>query len=111
MASKLARGMDVVVLTGKDRHKTGRILRIDRKKGRVIVEGINVTKKAVRPSQQNQSGGFMERPAPIAISNVAAIDPESGERTRVGFGIIAGQKARIARRSGKTIEIKEGAEA
>jgi large subunit ribosomal protein L24 len=111
MAFKLTRGMEVIIMTGKDRNKTGKVLRIDRRKGRVIVEGINVSKKAIRPNQQNPSGGFIESPAPVAISNVSAIDPDSGGRTRVGFSEIAGQKTRIARRSGKIVEAKDGAEA
>jgi large subunit ribosomal protein L24 len=104
MAMKIKKGMAVVVISGKDRGKEGKVLVVDREKGRVVVEGVNIIKRATRPNPKNQAGGMVEREASIAVSNVSAIDPESKKPTRVGWADIGGVKTRVARRSGKSVE-------
>ena len=94
----------VVVLTGKDKGKTGRVLRVYPDRDRVLVETINKVKKSQRPTQENQKGGFVEIELPIHISNVALIDKKSGRPTRIGVKILKdGSKVRIAKRSGEVV--------
>ncbi|MEK8022318.1 MAG: 50S ribosomal protein L24 [Candidatus Hydrogenedentota bacterium] len=104
MASKLKRGMTVTVISGDHSGASGKILRIDKASGRAIVEGVNVIKRATRPSQQNPGGGFVEREATIHVSNIAAIDPDSKAPARVGFDKSGDRKIRVARGSGKSVE-------
>ena len=74
----------VYVLAGDDKGKTGRVLSVDRKKGRAIVEGINMVKKSTKPNAQNPQGGIVEKEAPIHMSNLNVLDPKSKTPTRVG---------------------------
>ncbi|SDG48066.1 LSU ribosomal protein L24P [Limimonas halophila] len=104
MASKIKRGDNVVVLTGRDRGKQGEVLRVLPKEKRVVVQGVNVAKRHQRPSMQHQ-GGIEEKEAPVDVSNVALRDPSDGKPTRVGFRFLAdGRKVRYAKRSGETID-------
>lgn len=97
-------GDKVVVISGKDKGKTGVVLTALPKKDRVIVEGINIIKKHSKPSQMSPEGGILETEAPIHVSNVMHVDPESGERTRVRYQLNDdGKKVRIAVKSGKEI--------
>lgn len=97
-------GDKVVVISGKDKGKTGVVLTAFPKKDRVIVEGVNIMKKHQKPSQMNPEGGILETEAPIHVSNVMHVDPESGERTRVRYHLNEdGKKVRIAVKSGKEI--------
>ena len=73
----------------------------------MVVEGINISRKATRPNQTNPSGGFVDRPSSINMSNVAAVDPEGNVASRVGFSLDGGNKIRIAKRSGQALSIKE----
>ena len=101
---RIKRGDEVVVRTGKDRGKTGSVLRVLRKDERVVVEGVNMIKRHTRPSQA-QPGGIVEREAPIHISNVALADPRDGRATRVGYRTLEdGRKVRFAKRSGEVID-------
>lgn len=100
---KIKKGDQVVVTTGREKGKTGEVIEVRPSESRVIVQGINMVTKHVRPSQTN-AGGIEKKEAPLHISNVAHVDPESGKPTRVGFEINKdGSKTRIARRSGKAI--------
>lgn len=101
--TKLRKDDTVIVLCGKDKGKTGRILHIDRMSGRAIVEKINMVKKTQRPSQSQPKGGIMEIEAPIRISNLMLLDSKSSDRSRVGFRFEDGRKIRFAKKSGKTI--------
>jgi large subunit ribosomal protein L24 len=96
----------VVVRTGKDRGKRGRVLRVLAEKNRVVVEGVNMIKRHTRPNpQRNIKGGIVEREAPIHASNVMLVDPETNEPTRVGSKVLPdGRRVRIARKSGATLE-------
>ncbi|MEK9861381.1 MAG: 50S ribosomal protein L24 [Alphaproteobacteria bacterium] len=100
---KIKKGDQVVVTTGREKGKTGEVIEVRPSESRVIVQGVNMVTKHVRPSQTN-AGGIEKKEAPLHISNVAHVDPESGKPTRVGFEINKdGSKTRIARRSGKAI--------
>ena len=103
MKFKIKKGDQVVVTTGREKGKTGEVIEVRPSESRVIVQGVNMVTKHVRPSQTN-AGGIEKKEAPLHISNVAHVDPESGKPTRVGFEINKdGSKTRIARRSGKAI--------
>ena len=107
MAKARIRKNDIVaVISGKDRGKRGRVLRITAAKGTVMVEGVNLVKRHTKPNpQRNIKGGIVDREAPIHVSNVAPIDPESDRPTRIGSKILAdGQRVRVARRSGAVLE-------
>lgn len=94
----------VIVITGKDKGKKGRILEAYPRLNRVLVEGVNMVKKHARPSQQNPQGGILTQEAPIHVSNVMLVDPKSGKPTRIGYKVEDGKKIRIAKRSGEAID-------
>src|SRR6476469_9513126 len=94
-------GDKVMVITGKDKGKTGVILASFPKKNRVLVEGVNIVKKHSKPSQMNPQGGIINQEAPIHVSNVMPIDPKTGEPTRVGIKDVDGKKVRYAKKSGE----------
>ncbi|MCY4406050.1 MAG: 50S ribosomal protein L24 [Rhodospirillaceae bacterium] len=103
---KIRKDDEVIVLTGRDKGKRGAVLRIVTKTDRVLVEGVNVTKRHVKPTQAEPQGGIVEREAPIHISNVALIDPESDRPTRVRYkNLEDGRKVRVAARSGEVIDV------
>lgn len=98
-------GDKVVVIAGKDKKKSGRILQVFPKEGRVIVEGVNVVKRHTKPNAGNPDGGIIEKEAPIHVSNVAIADPKTGAATRVGFKVVEdGKKVRYAKKSGETLD-------
>ena len=99
---KIKKGDQVVVTTGRDRGKKGEVLEVLRTDARVRVQGVNIMKRHTRPTQTN-AGGIEAIEAPIAISNVAHIDPESGNATRVSIVEKDGKKQRVAKASGKVI--------
>lgn len=92
--------------TGRDKGKQGEVLRAMPKTNKVVVQGVNMVKRHTRPSQTN-AGGIISKEAPIDVSNVALIDPETGKPTRVGFKIVDGEKVRVAKKSGKVIAVKK----
>ena len=96
----------VVVRTGKDRGKRGRVLRVLAEKNRLVVEGVNVIKRHTRPNpQKNIKGGIVEREAPIHASNVMLLDPDSNEATRMGIRTLPdGRRVRISRKSGTVVD-------
>ena len=97
---------NVVILTGKDRGKRGRVLRVLPEKNRVIVEGVNLIKRHTRPNpQKNIKGGIVEREAAIHASNVMLLDPETNEATRIGSKTLPdGTRVRIGRKSGAVVD-------
>lgn len=96
MAAKIRRDDEVVVLAGKDKGKQGKVQKVLTDKDRVIVEGVNVIKKHQKPNPASgESGGIIEQEAPIHISNVAILNPETGKADRVGFRTEDGKKVRI----------------
>ncbi|WP_339253133.1 50S ribosomal protein L24 [Sporosarcina sp. FSL W8-0480] len=98
------KGDKVMVITGKDKGKTGVILAAFPKKDRVLVEGVNIVKKHTKPNQVNPQGGIISQEAAIHVSNVMPIDPKTGEPTRVGYKIEDGKKIRIAKKSGEALD-------
>jgi large subunit ribosomal protein L24 len=99
---KIKKGDQVVVITGKDKGRTGEVLEVRPSESQLKVQGINMVTRHRRASQNNP-GGIERMEATIHISNVALIDPESNKPTRVGYSMEDGKKQRIARRSGKTL--------
>ncbi len=94
----------VYVLNGDDRGKTGRVLSVDRKKERAIVEGINMITKAMKPNARYPQGGLVKMEAPIRLCKLALIDPKSGKPTRVGYRFEDGKKVRYSKKSGEVIK-------
>jgi large subunit ribosomal protein L24 len=97
---------EVIVIAGKDRGKTGRVLQVLPERNRVVVEGVNVIKRHTRPNpQKNVKGGIVEREGSIHASNVQPVDPESGKATRVGRKVLEdGRRVRVSRRSGSVLD-------
>ena len=102
MAAKIKKGDDVVVLTGKDKGRTGKVTRVLPKDNRVVVQGINVVQRHTRPSQVNPQGGIVNKEASIHVSNVALVD-SNGKATRVGFRMEGDKKVRFAKSTGDAI--------
>ncbi|WP_046180682.1 50S ribosomal protein L24 [Domibacillus tundrae] len=98
------KGDKVMVITGKDKGKTGVILAAFPKKDRVLVEGVNIVKKHAKPSQLNPQGGILSQEAAIHVSNVMLLDPKTNEPTRVGYKEVDGKKVRVAKKSGETLD-------
>jgi len=104
-AAKIKKGDSVVVLSGKDKGKTGTVTQVMPKEGKVLVEGMNVAIRHRKPSQANPQGGIERREAPMNISKVAVADPKDGKPTRVRFDVKKdGSKVRVAVKSGETID-------
>ena len=99
---KIRKGDKVVVLAGKDKGRTGEVLRVLPKEDRALVRGINIVVRHQRQTQ-NQEGGLIRKEAPIHLSNLAVADPKDGKPTRVGFKVEGDKKVRVAKRSGETI--------
>ena len=102
MNTKLKKNDLVKILTGKDKGKQGRILEIDTEKGRVLVEGLNMKKKTVRPRNQQEKGGIIEVEGYLHISNVAVLGKD-GKPTRLGYKLEGGKKVRFAKTTGEAI--------
>ncbi|TFD98453.1 50S ribosomal protein L24 [Jeotgalibacillus salarius] len=98
------KGDKVMVISGKDKGKTGTILATSPKSDRVVVEGVNIVKKHSKPSQMNPQGGISNMEAAIHVSNVMLIDPKTNEPTRVGYKVEDGKKVRIAKKSGESLD-------
>ena len=103
-AAKIKKGDSVVVLSGKDKGRTGTVQTVMPKDGKVVVEGINVAARHRKPSQANPQGGIDRREAPMHIAKVALADPKDGKPTRVRFETKDGKKVRVAVKSGETID-------
>jgi len=104
MAAKIRKGDKVVVLTGRDKGRTGEVIEVNPAASRALVRGINVVKRHQRQSAQ-QEGGIISKELPIHLSNIAIADPKDGKPTRIGFKISGdGRKMRVAKRSGAEID-------
>jgi large subunit ribosomal protein L24 len=107
MAAKIRKGDTVVVITGRDKGKSGEVLEVRRDDNRVLVRGIHMVKRHQRQSA-TQEGGIISKEAPIHLSNVALSDPKDGKPTRIGFKIVGQgeerKKVRVAKRSGVEID-------
>lgn len=103
--NKIKKGDTVRVITGSVKNgkgKDGKVISVDSKNGKVLVEGINMVKKHSKPSMANQTGGIIEKEAPIDISNVMYV--HKGTPTRIGFKVVDGKKVRIAKSTGDVID-------
>ena len=103
-AQKIKKGDKVVVLSGKDKGKTGDVIRAMPKQMKVVVSGVNVHARHRKPSQVNPQGGIERKEAPLHVSKVAIADPKTGKPSRVRFEMIGDKKVRIAVRSGEKID-------
>ena len=105
MGVKIKKGDHVIVTTGRDKGKKGDVIKVFPKEDRVLVSGVNVVKRHQRQTQ-TQQGGIISKEAPIEASNIAHVDPKSGEATRIGFKILGdGRKVRFAKKSGEVIDV------
>jgi|SRR5690554_2361298 len=103
MAAKIKKGDKVIVLAGKDKGKTGQVLRVIPSDTKAIVQGINLVRKHQKQTQ-SQDAGIVSKEAPIHLSNIALLDAKDNKPTRVGFQIKDGVKSRVAKRSGEVID-------
>jgi large subunit ribosomal protein L24 len=103
-AAKIKKGDSVVVRSGKDKGRTGTVLQVMPKDGKILVEGVNVATRHRKPTQDNPQGGIERREAPMPISKVSVADPKDGKPTRVRFEEKDGKKVRVAVKSGETID-------
>ena len=105
MAQRIRKDDDVIVLSGREKGKRGKVLRMFRENSRVLVQGVNMVKRHTRPSP-GQPGGIVEKEAPLHISNLAHVDPKTDEPTRIGFKRLEdGRKVRFAKKSGEVIDL------
>ncbi len=102
MANKIKKGDMVKVIAGKDKEKEGKVISVDVKNHKVLVEGVNMVTKHAKPSAMNQQGGIIEKEAPIDISNV--MYSENGQAVKVGFAVQDGKKVRVSKKTGKVID-------
>ena len=104
MAAKIRKGDKVIVLTGRDKGRTGEVFEVRPSEGRALVRGINIVKRHQKQTQA-QEGGIIQKEAPIHLSNLAIADPKDGKPTRVGFKVLEDwRKVRFAKRSGDLID-------
>ena len=95
----------VIVITGRDKGKKGKVLKVFPKEDRALVQGVNVVKRHQRQTQKEQSG-IVSKESPIQLSNIAHVDPKTGKPTRIGFKTMAdGSKVRFAKKSGEVIDV------
>ncbi|HEY1613014.1 MAG TPA: 50S ribosomal protein L24 [Rhizomicrobium sp.] len=105
MAARIKKGDRVVVTTGRDRGKKGEVLKVYVKDERALVSGVNMIKRHQRQTQQQQ-GGIINKEAPVHLSNLAHVDPKSGDATRIGVKFLGdGRKVRFAKKSGEVIDV------
>jgi large subunit ribosomal protein L24 len=104
MAAKIRKGDKVIVLTGRDKGKSGEVIEVRPSEGRALVRGVNMVRRHQRQTQA-QAGGIISKEGPIDLSNLAIADPKDGKATRVGFKFLDdGRKVRFAKRSGDLID-------
>jgi large subunit ribosomal protein L24 len=102
---RVRKGDEVVVIAGKNKGRRGTVLSLIPEKDRLVVQGVNIVTKHVKPSRENPQGGIIKREAPIHISNVMLADPQNGDPTRVRFQTLeGGRKVRVAVKSGQQID-------
>lgn len=101
-AIKIKKGDTVQVITGTDKGKEGKVVSVDAKSGKVVVEGVNMVSKHTKPNAQNQNGGIIRKEAPIDISNVMYV--HKGKTTKIGYKLENGKKSRVAKSTGEVID-------
>jgi len=105
---KIRKNDIVMVIAGKDKGKTGRVIEVDRARQRVLVERVNVVKRHQRPTQRHRQGGIIEKESPIHISNVMYYEEKAGKATRIGMKDIEGKKVRVSKRTGEVLLSAKG---
>lgn len=100
---KIKKGDQVEIIAGKDRGKRGKVIQVLATVERVVVEGANLIKRHRKPRKEGEKGERIERPAPLHVSNVMLVCPETGKLTRVGYRIEGNEKVRVSKKSGKTV--------
>lgn len=100
---KIHKNDTVLIISGKDRNKKGKILDVFAKEGRIVVEGANIQKKHIRPKKSGEKGQIIQKPAPISVSNVKLICSKCGKAARVGYKIEGKKKYRICKKCGQEI--------
>jgi large subunit ribosomal protein L24 len=105
---RIHKGDRVMVISGEDRGKEGKVLKVFLKDNRAIVEGVNFVKRHVRPTQKNPQGGIVEKEASVHMSNIMVIDPKTNEPTRTRFEKLQdGRKVRVSKKSGEMIQVSQ----
>ncbi len=105
MAARIRKGDTVVVITGADRNKRGEVLQVFPKRGRAVVQGVNMARHHIKPQGMQQPGGLQDKEATIHLSNLKLVDPKTNEPTKVGFRVLEdGRKVRVAKATGNVIE-------
>ena len=104
MPARIRKGDRVIVITGKDKGKSGVVMEVRPREQRCLVEGLNIMKRHTKPRPPNEPGGVIERPAPIHLSNVALIDPKDGRATRIRLEEVDGRTVRVSSRSGEQLD-------
>ena len=105
MGAKVKKGDRVVVTSGRDKGKSGEVLRVYPSEARVLIAGVNLVKRHQRQTAKAQ-GGIVSKEAPIHLSKIAHVDPKTGGATRIGFKVLAdGRKVRFAKKSGEVIDV------
>ncbi|HEY1795426.1 MAG TPA: 50S ribosomal protein L24 [Stellaceae bacterium] len=100
---KIKKGDNVIVISGRDRGRSGEVLRVFPEERRLIVQGVHMARRHQKP-RMGDPGGIVQKELTIHVSNVAHVDPSSGKATRVGYQVVGGKKVRVARRSGEVID-------
>lgn len=100
----IKKGDNVIVIAGNDKGKTGKVLKVLPSENRAVVEGVNMVSKHTKPNTKAPQGGIIKQEAPINISNISLIDPQSGKATRVGYRMEGDKKIRYAKKSGEEIK-------
>ena len=105
MTAKIKKGDRVIVTTGRDKGKKGEVIKVFPKEDRALVSGVNTVKRHQRQTQKQQ-GGIVNKELPVQLSNLAHVDPKSGQATRVGWKVLGdGRRVRFAKKSGEVIDV------
>ena len=104
MAARVRKNDSVMIMAGKERGKIGKVIRVIPSEDRAVVERLNMVKRHRKPRGPQDTGGIVEKEAPIHLSNLMLIDPQDGRPTRVGFTVVDGRKARVSRRTGNVLD-------
>ena len=104
MAARIKKNDSVMIIAGKERGKIGKVIRVIPAQQRAVVERLNMVKRHIKPRGPQDSGGILEKEAPIHLSNLMLVDPQDGRPTRVGFTVVDGRKMRVSRRTGNVLD-------
>lgn len=100
---RIRKGDEVIVTAGKAKGETGKVEKVDFKKRKIFVGGVNISKRHTKPGQTTEEGGIIDKVMPLDVSNVALVDPKSKKPTRIGYEVRDGKKVRIAKKSGTVL--------